>query len=299
MFGVRLSEISNIMSLQYQANGPAMQKETKSDKDKSEKIPMYEHEDKTIESFLFDGGSSDKNSIKESIAEQTQHTEKAEDKYQTEEKSPGAPTGLAVDDNLHGETLEKQLEVKDSAVAQSIQAVNEAVAEKAGGTLTKMHKIIMDVISRPVSDENPENVGSALVRLTESLKESLDAIENREDFYNSDNHPEVAVGGGFVIDLICGTLSFNISHLIKERASEESSNAFLDALKGDSSKAFPSFQDVLADIGKPPTELTLQKDYFKEKEEAWAALNEVMGKPSMLDVAQKEIDAQKAMELLY
>ncbi len=301
-----MSEIGNIISLQFQANPSALQKEVETDKNKAERnkentenIPMHKHADKAIEDFLHGNELSYEQPVASSARSGLHQTEDTENKVQALSTLSKNSPNDAAGDFLHAEKHSDQQATIDAVVAQSSQAVNEAAAVKASGTLAKMQEIIRDSISKPVSDENPESVGSALVTLTESLKQSLEAIENNKNNDLSHTHPEVAIGGGFVIDLICGTIAFKISNLLKERASEESSNAFIDALKNDSNnKPFPTFQDVLTDIGKVPTELNLQKDIVVKKEEAWAALHAIMSKPSIISQVNQDIDSEKALSLL-
>ena len=294
-----MSEISNIMSLQSQASPLGSQNEAKSGKPKSGDLPMYEHDDKSIETYLYDGKSSDKKSIVDAIANLGQQTEKTEGKYQIEEESASSPSKAAAGNFLHAEENSQHQGVAAASISESLKAVSAAAAENASGTLTKMRELIMDVLDKPVSDENPETVGSSLKSLTESLKRSMEAIENAGDNGCVHSHPEVAIGGGFVIDLICGTMTFKTSELLEERAKQGSSNAFLDSLKKENNPSgFPSFQDVLADISKVPTEINLEKDLFEDKKEAWAALNEVMDKPSLVASAHDVIDSKKALTLL-
>jgi hypothetical protein len=294
-----VSEIGNTISLQFQANPAALQKEAEKDEQKTEKVPMHKHLDQKVEGFLHNSEASDKNNAIDFISEKPQQSEETENKLQIQTAPSKDPANAAAGDFLHADKNAVQQAIADTAMAQSSREVSDTATEEASGTLVKMQKIIMDSLSKPVSKENPETVGSALDRLTESLQRSLDAIKN-VDKNLSHTHPEVSVGGGFVLDLICGSVSFDISNLLKEKASQESSNAFIDALKANKTeKMYPSFQDVLADVGKVPTEIGPKKNIAIIKKEAWAALNAVMSKPSMISQAHQKIDSKKALGLLH
>lgn len=252
MFGVRLSEISNTMSLQYQAALSALHDETKPDKKKIEEVPMYAHAD------------------------------------------------IAIENLLHAETHYTQNKAMDAAIESSSQAVSEAAASQLSKNFIEIENLIKETLSKPVSQDNPETVGTTLANLSESIQKDFEAAHYNTGKNLTDQHPKVTIGGGFVIDLINGTISFDISMLLKKRNSEESSNEFIRELKErDNKKPFPTFQDVLKEIGKVPAELKLDEKLDTEKQTAVSALRKFKEQTAELSSAYSKIDSEKALNLLY
>lgn len=231
MNGTRLSEISNIMSLQSQAAPPRLRNEPKGDREKGEDIPMHEGTDSTIEKYLHEKNASDQSDSQSS---------------------------------------KKFIEIEN---------------------------LIKDTLSKTVSQQDQDTVGESLATLAESIQQALEEAKKGDDYLT--NHPKVELSSGFIIDLICGTITLNISSLSNITKPEESTDEFINALKSKKEEnTLPGFQDILVGTGKIPSELELQKDDDDKKQSAKSASNKIKKQQTNLQTTYQQIDTNEELGLL-
>lgn len=244
---------------------------------------------------------SDIMSLQSQAAPPTLHNESKAGKDKAEVIPMHEHVDTAIEGFLHAATNSNQLAIKDDAVAKSSQAVSNAAISELSEDFLKAQNLIEGVMSNPVSKADPTTVGSALAALADNIQKAFDAVQNETGNDFSNEHPTVSIGGGFVMDLISRTITFNISTLNEEINSKESSNEFIMALKNkdSNSRSIESLRDVLADIAKPPTELKQRENTVMEKHQAMSVLKQILKESSMFSSAYMKIDSDKALGLLY
>jgi len=150
-----------------------------------------------------------------------------------------------------------------------------------------IENLVKETMNKPLAGSE-ETVGDALDRLSESIKQFLDAAQNSDEMTHT--HPTVELSNGFILDLICGTISFNFSSFQNKSDSDESVDQFINTLEDKRNKSIPTFKDVIEENAKPSSELKLQK----EREQNNAIADEIKNTPAKL--AEKYQDQQKASD---
>ena len=161
---------------------------------------------------------------------------------------------VVIKDFLHTELYSNQQTA--IATAQSWQAGDEDTVSKISNNLAQAQTLIADSMSKPVSDKFPVSVGSALKALAKNTKQAFDSMQDVTAKEFAKLNAFVSIGGGFAIDLINGTIVFDITRLTKQKDDRKSSNQLIEALKSDrENKMFDSFQELMANAGKTYEEI--------------------------------------------
>lgn len=147
----------------------------------------------------------------------------------------------------------------------------------------EIENLVDNAMGKRLSDENGDTVGTVLATLGENIKQTME--QNPLNCTQlTQEHPKVDLKNGFVIDVICGTISFDISSFTKKLYSEESADEFTKVIKEKKKNSIPSFQDVLAEIAKVPTESSTQRDNDSQNKEAGTSY-ELLKDPSRVSNA--------------
>lgn len=203
----------------------------------------------------------------------------------------------AIEDFLHGETRSDQSAAMTPMEVITSQAASNPAASEVSKKFLTMENIINDFLSKPVSEDNPETVGGALSNIAENIQELLKDIQNGS-CGPSNGHPTVSLGGGFVIDIICGEIKFDMSRLIEYMNSQESTNGFKEMLEdNNNNSSIPDIKDIINEAAKGSTEFKAQKEIKTENQGPDSVLKDIM-KSSMLSKTYKDSESSNdPMEL--
>lgn len=209
------------------------------------------------------------------------------------------PNNVVVN-SLHTETCSNQQAIKNAAAAKSSQAVYDAAISKLSGDFLKAQNLFEDIMSKPISKDDPTTVGTTLAAISGNIQNALETAQNATCNEIPQENPKIPFGGGFVIDLVCGTISFDISVLLNQGNSQKSSNDFIKSLESNkNNNSFPLFKDVMTESSKVPTELKLQKDIDRQNQTKISAFKKIKEQYTELSNAYTKIDSEKALGLLY
>jgi hypothetical protein len=265
-----LSEIGNVMSLQMQAAPIDLPGETKAEKEKAEKAERNSTQKLANNGILDSLGSTE---------------------------SSDSPAVGAVEDFLHADS--NSLRQKTSA-AQQMRSANDTSANELCANLEHVKNLIENFMETPTSGLNGETAGSMLKSLAENIKEAYKDHNGSTINNNSPQESKVSLGGGMVFDMVTSKITFDLSAFLIEKVSgSESKEGNTSQGNGDTHGQMPSLRDRVKDSVEVSTELILAKDSKVEKNEALAILERIMKKPTSITKAYKNVDANKALELLF
>jgi hypothetical protein len=263
-------EIGNIMSLQMQAAPIDLPGETKAEKEKAEKAERNSTQKLSNTGIL--------------------------DSLSSTESSDGPAVGV-IADFLHDDT--NPLRQKTTA-GQQMRTSNDASENHIGANVEHLKNLIENFMETPTSGLNGETAGSMLKSLAENIEEAYKDHNGSTINNNSPQESKVSLGGGMVFDMVTSKITFDLSEFLKEKVSgSESKDGNSSQGNVDTHGQMPSLRDRVKDSVKVSSELTLAKDNKVEKKEALAILERIMKKPTSITTAYKNVDANKALELLF